>query len=311
LISRRHLCCGSLAALACAATPLSTALAVEGARSWPRTFVDALSRRVVIQSRPARILPLFSSNTEIVAGLGGAERIVGIDGMTKAPPEILDRPRVGNRLGFSADIIARLAPDLVILTPSRHAAASLLRPMEIARIPVVVLTHPTVKVVMRNILEIGQMIGAEQQAQQVITKMHNEFNDVSRHLAGRKLRTVYFETGSTNRGQSMSVRPGSYTDDMLRLAGGQSVFPTLSSLTQVSGEAVRLANPDVIVVAGDADKVEALKQRPGWSSIPAVAAGRVVPVPRGLFLIPGPRLSKGVRLLARHLHSSAFNGKEV
>ncbi len=274
--------------------------------SWPRRFTDALGRQVTVAKPPQRILPLFSSNTEIVASLGAVDRIVGIDGLTKAPPEVLHLPRVGNRIGFSADLIARLRPDLIILTPARHAAASLLRPMEIAGIPVAVLTHPTVAAVMDNIHNIGWLIGEEANTANVIADMQAKLNLVQQHISGEKPKSVYFETGSSARGRSVSVRPHSYTDDLLRLAGGRTVFPALSSLSQVSGEAVRLANPDVIVVAGDQSKAEAIQHRPGWNSIPAVAGGRVFAVPRALFLIPGPRIAAGADCLARKLHPNAF-----
>jgi len=276
------------------------------ASGWPRRIVDALGREVEIPRRPERIVPVFSSNTEIVAALGAADRIVGIDGLTHWPPEIADRPAIGNRLGFSADRIARLGADLVILTPARHAASLLLRPLATIGVPAVVMTHATVSEVLGNIVRIGAIIDAEPAAGALVRDLRRRLDGVATRRSGRSPMRTYFETGANARGQSFSVRPGGYTDDMLRLAGGVSVFPELSGLTQVGGEAVARAEPEIVVVAGGPREAAMIRARPGWDTIPAVARGRVITVPRGLFLIPGPRIAEGVELLARALHPSAF-----
>ena len=72
----------------------------------PLVVHDALGRVVTISAPPQRIVPIFASNTEIAASLGLADRIVGIEAYTRFPPEVLDRPLVGGRLGFSVDAVA-------------------------------------------------------------------------------------------------------------------------------------------------------------------------------------------------------------
>ncbi|MCY3567394.1 MAG: ABC transporter substrate-binding protein [Chloroflexi bacterium] len=265
-------------------------------------MTDALGRRVRIARRPARIVPVFSSNTEIVAALGGAGRIVAIDGLTSYPPEVLDRPRIGSRIGFSPDIIARLGADLVIVTPSRHAAAQLLRPMRLAGVPVVVLEHPTLARILANIGLVGRAIGSELEARALTRAIKDELSALAERFASRSPKRVYFETGAAGRAGYHSVRPGTYTDDILRHAGGLNVFGDRTSLSQVSGEAVFRADPDHILVAGSEADVAALLERPHWNGIAAVAAGRVDAIPRGQVLIPGPRVVEGVRTVARALH---------
>ena len=272
-------------------------------------MTDALGRRVRIDRRPTRIVPVFSSNTEIVAALGGAGRIVAIDGLTWFPPEIVDRPRIGNRIGFSPDIIARLGADLVILTPARHAAARLLRPMSLAGVPVLVLEHPTLARILANIGLVGRVIGSEAEARALIRTIEDELSALAALFASRPPKRVYFETGAAGRSGFLSVRPGTYTDDILRHAGGLNVFGDRTSLSQVSGEAVFRADPDHILVAGSEADVAALRERPHWNGIPAVAAGRVDAIPRGQVLIPGPRVVEGVRSVARVLHPDLVSSR--
>lgn len=70
-------------------------------------------------------MPIFASNTELVAALGPSDRIAGVEAYTRLPPEMAQKPRVGGRLGFSVDAIAAQRPDLLIVTPSRQARRQL------------------------------------------------------------------------------------------------------------------------------------------------------------------------------------------
>jgi hypothetical protein len=86
---------------------------------------DAYDRIVTLRAPPQRIIPVYSSNVELVAALGPADRIVGIEAFTRYPPEILNRTRIGGRLGISVDATVALEPDLVIVTPGRQAVFQL------------------------------------------------------------------------------------------------------------------------------------------------------------------------------------------
>jgi iron complex transport system substrate-binding protein len=86
---------------------------------------DAYDRIVTLRAPPQRIIPVYSSNVELVAALGLADRIVGIEAFTRYPPEIPNRTRIGGRLGISVDATVALEPDLVIVTPGRQAVFQL------------------------------------------------------------------------------------------------------------------------------------------------------------------------------------------
>jgi ABC-type Fe3+-hydroxamate transport system substrate-binding protein len=78
------------------------------AAAEPITVRDAFDRAVTLPAPPQRIVTIFASNTEMLAALGLADRIVGIEAYTRYPPEILHRPLVGGRLGFSIDAVVGL-----------------------------------------------------------------------------------------------------------------------------------------------------------------------------------------------------------
>lgn len=186
--------CGTLAALTLSASPALS----QG--FGPVSVTDILDREVTLYRRPERIVPLFSSNTEIAAALGASDRIIAIDGQTYYPRELMDRPKIGSRVGFSADIIARLNADFVIMTPARQAPNQLIRPLTSAGIPVMVINHRTLKEILTNIALVGKCIGSERGARDVISGIEREISGVQSLISGARVRRVYMETGSGGRG---------------------------------------------------------------------------------------------------------------
>lgn len=275
---------------------------MAGAADFPRTVTDSLGRAVTIAAKPRRIVPIFASNTEIVAALGAADRVVGIEAWTRYPPEVLDRPRIGGRLGFSVEAIAKLRADLVIVTPARQAANQVLKPLGLIGIPVIVLQHADVPQVLKNIELVGHALGEDEKAEALLHQMRTRLDRVAVALKDRPPRRVYLETGSNDRGGYLSVRDGSYSADILKLAGGTNVFAGPRPIAQVSGEALLRADPQVILVAGTTKQAEGVPGRVGWDRLAAVQARQVHAVPRAELLIPGPRVVDGVERLARLLH---------
>ncbi|QLF92145.1 ABC transporter substrate-binding protein [Pseudomonas sp. ABC1] len=273
-------------------------------QGFPRLVVDALGRQVEIPAKPRRIVAIFASNVEILNGIGAGDAIVGVEAFTRYPPEIAERAKVGGRLGFSVEAIARLRADLVVMTPARQAA-TLVEPLQRIGIPALVLDHRDLNTVMANIRLLGSATGNEAQARQLLANLDARLEAVRARLAGQAPVRVYLETGASERGTYLSVRDGTYTADILRLAGGENVFAG-NALSQVGGESVFRANPGHIVVAGPPERLQALPQRPGWASIGAVRDNRLAALPSALLLIPGPRVVEGVEQLARLLHPSAF-----
>lgn len=285
---------------------LAILIAMPAARAdFPRTVTDALGRAVTIPRKPTRIVSIFASNTEMLAAIGVRDRIVGIESYTRYPPGIDRLPKVGGRLGFSVEAVARLAPDLVVMTPARQAASTLLKPMETIGVPAVILMHRDIEQIFGNIRLLGVATGEDEKAEALIRKSRERIADVQRRIEGRPLRRVYLEVNAAARGSFMTVRPGSYTADALSLAGGDNIFGATPG-QQIGGEAVLAADPDAILLATRGLKPADLAQRVGWERLSAVRSDTVHVVPRTLLLIPGPRIVDGVETLAKILHPDAF-----
>jgi iron complex transport system substrate-binding protein len=302
-MSRRQ----SLGLMLAAATSLATERDANAAASWPRTVVDALGRTVTISSPPQRIVTVFPSNVEILFALGLAPRVVAIGGRVRHPPEALIKPSVGGALGYSPEAVAAFRPDLLVLTPSHQTALGLVEPFARSGVPVLMLAHPDLPSVLRNIKLVGVTTGTEAQATHLHSQMLLQLASIRARWSGVAPRSVYLETAAAARGAFQTIGQGHYASDALAWAGGRNVFGDLTGSQQVSAEAIAVRDPEVIISLQAVPKpVSLIADRPGWRHLRAVREGRVFVVERGHKLIPGPRQIEAVIAYARALHPERF-----
>ena len=294
----RILGCLAIAA-ACAAGP------IVAATGEPIVVRDAIERTVTLPAPPQRIVTIFASNTEMVAALGLTDRIVGIEAYTRYPPEVLSKPLVGGRLGFSVDAVVALQPDLVVVTPARQAVNQLLDPMQRLGVPVLVLLQRSVPEIFANIRLLGRVAGVPDRGEALAGHLEARLASVMRRVDDRKRPRAVMITGRLGNGLLLMARPGTYTGDAIELAGGRFALDGRAAISQVSPEAILDADPDVLLYAGSTADRDELIARPGWSEMRAVKTRRAYAVGRAELLIPGPRIVDGVERLAALLHPVA------
>jgi iron complex transport system substrate-binding protein len=267
----------------------------------PVTVRDAFNREVTLPAPPRRIVPIFASNVEMVAALGLADHIVGIEAYTRYPPEVLNKPLVGGRLGFSIDKVVAERPDLVVVTPSRQAANQLIDPMDRLGIPIVVLLQRSVAEILDNIRLLGRIGGVPERGEALAAKLEQRLDAVKQRVAGLKAPSTIMITGRLGNGLLLIARPGTYTGDAIVRAGGRFALDS-GSIAQVSPEAILNADPDVLLFAGSEKDLKELIAQPSWRDMRAVKEKRAYAVARTQLLIPGPRTFDGIERLAEIFH---------
>src|SRR5207245_10801861 len=103
---------------------------------------------------------------------------------------------------------------------------------------------------------------------------------------------VYHEIDASDPAKIFTVGPGSYIDDLIKIAGGVNVAANATTAyPQLSAEQIVKADPEVIVLAADpyAAKPADVAARSGWSAISAVRNGRIGTIEPNLINRPGPR----------------------
>ncbi len=276
----------------------------ENPSEWPRSIVDSLDRTITVDSPPQRIIPIFASNTELLHALGLRSKMVAREEMARYPADILELPIVGGKTGFSVEAILSKKPDLVVLTPARQAAGNLAEPLTRMGIPTVVLQHPTVESIFRNLLLLGHLNGRDEQAAALASEWRLRLDQLTAQIKDQPTVTVFLETGSIHGGIVASVQPESYTWNMVELSGGTFPWSHFEGPGQVSWESILRADPDIYLVARNDAWQEEAKSRPGWSHLKAVRNGNVHSVERAHLLIPGPRVIDGIQEMIAIFHPS-------
>jgi iron complex transport system substrate-binding protein len=274
----------------------------DGSQAQSISVRDAYDRVVTLPAPPQRIIPVYSSNAELVAALGLADRIVGIEGFTRYPPEILNRPSIGGRLGISVDATVALRPDLVIVTPARQAVFQLVDPMERLGVPIIVLMQRDVAEIFANIRLLGRACGVSDRGEALASSLEARLAKIKRRIENLRQPRVVMIRGRVGNGLLLIAQADTYTGDAIVLAGGRFALSGSSPISQVSPEAIIDSDPDFLLYAGSQRELDDLITNPGWSEMRAVKEHRAVVVNRAELLIPGPRTVAGVEHLAAIFH---------
>src|SRR5258707_7241481 len=226
---------------------LALGVAVQPAAPAPVTVRDAFDRSVTVPAPPQRIVAIFPPNAERLAALGLADRLVGTESFTPSPPEVLGKPLVGGRLGFSVDEVVAQRPDLVVVTPSRQAANQLIDPMERLGIPIVVLLQRNVAEILANIRLMARVAGVPERGEEVVAAMERRMARVHQRIEGLKPPSTIMITGRLGNGLMLVARDGTYTGDAIVRAGGRLGLVGTAKIAQVSPEAILNTDPDVLL----------------------------------------------------------------
>ncbi|MDR7542904.1 MAG: helical backbone metal receptor [Armatimonadota bacterium] len=254
---------------------------------YPLRLVDATGAQITIARRPARVISLAPSVTEILFALGLEHEVVGISDADDFPPErVRGRTRVGGVV-LNLERIVALRPDLIIGMPSLQRD-QLLR-LRSLRLPVLAVDATSVSETIAQIRLLGRVTGRPRDAERLAHAVESRARPRHPPQMPRVYAELWYEP-------VMAAAAGTLVDDVITRAGGRNVFSDRRGYVQVPLEAVLVRNPQVILLL-HGGRAQALA-RPGWRAV-----GPIFEVPASLVTRPGPRISDGVAMVARFLGS--------
>jgi len=232
-----------------------------------------------------RIVTLAPSMTDYLVALGAADRIVGVTRVDHAP-EVASRPRVGGFLDPSPEAVLGLKPDLVLWVTDGGALAAVRRLAELSAGSFSILAVPVVTVadVPATAKLVGEAIGDPAGGAALAERLQAALDRLHLHAAGRSRQRVLFVVG---RDPLVVAGPGSFPDELLRLAGCDNAVGGSRPWPVYPLELAVAANPDLVIDAAFDEPAGSISR---LSAIPAVRRGVVARLPRDDLLRAGPRM---------------------
>jgi ABC-type Fe3+-hydroxamate transport system substrate-binding protein len=184
------------------------------------TIIDARGRPFSALARPARVVSLVPSITELLFDLGlNQEEIVGRTKFCIHPLEGVRRiPSVGGTKTVHVDKVLDLKPDIVIANIDENEL-EVVENIESGESPVpVFVTHPlNIRDARCMIRELGTLFGASANASALDERIQRSIAAISGARNGRVLYLIWHKP-------YMTVAPGTYIDSMLGLIGFSNVI---------------------------------------------------------------------------------------
>jgi iron complex transport system substrate-binding protein len=281
------------------------------------------------------------SSTEIVCAIGAGDRLVGVTHECDFPPSVRTLPALTSSLlpgdavtpaeidrhvranvhagsslyALDERRLAELEPDLII---TQELCAVCAVSYEIVaqaakRLrgdPRVVSLEPSsLEDVYANIAWIGEIVGAEAGAAELLARLRAREAALRASVAGGpRPRTLVLEWTDP------PMSGGHWTPGLVELAGGEPVLahPGANSKT-LTWEAIAAADPDVVIVVPCGydlhralEAANALNGNPAWDGLRAVQTGRAYAMDGNAYVNrPGPRLIDSAEIFAQAIAGSA------
>src|SRR3978361_1104553 len=241
------------------------------------------------QFPPRRIVCLTEETVETLYLLGGRDGCVGVSGYAVRPPQVRrEKPRVSAFISADIPKILALEPDLVLAFSDLQAdiVSDLVR----AGVAIHVFNQRDVAGILAMIRTLGALVGAADRADQLAAGYAARLATIAATARPSPKPKVYFEEWD-----DPLISGIGWVSELIEIAGGEDVLPHLRFQQAakdriISPDVVRAAAPNVILASWCGKKVvpDKIRQRPGWSDIPAGAHDRIVEIKSPLILQPGP-----------------------
>ncbi|MCU0798717.1 MAG: helical backbone metal receptor [Candidatus Thermoplasmatota archaeon] len=268
-------------------------------------YKDDMGDTITLHYEPMRIVTLSPALAEIVFLLGRGDRICGRDSACNYPAEVEDILIVSTWQGPDLERLSFLEPDLVLMDRTLDLSGETYNGIKGLGIPVYRVYPRSVNDVFENIEDVGRLLGASSEANEVVGELKARADVVISAAAaidasGRPvvLHVVYYDGTS----DPWTATGSTFSGDMVVMAGGMNaVSDTGGMYVQVPVERLIASDPDIIVtsqsVTWPTSSRSTILNDASWRDITAVKNGRAYDVEGDWLDRPGPRCIDGLELV--------------
>src|SRR6266851_7607863 len=191
--------------------------ASPSASAFPTSVTDFQGRSVAISKRPERIVSIGPSNTEFLFALGAGDRVVGDDDFSDTPAAAKAKPHVGG-VKVNVEKVVSLKPDLIVTVKFSDGTVEALSQSTAA---VLVVDPQNAADVARTASMLGKAVGAD--GDRLAADIQAKLDAVKAKTANAAKPKVFHEIDASDLTKMYTVGPGSFVDDLIKLAGGTNI----------------------------------------------------------------------------------------
>ena len=254
---------------------------------------------------PARIVSISTVATEMLFAIGAGDQVVAVDSLSTFPA---DAP-VTDLSGFEPNIEAILGfrPDLVVLS---YDPGDVVAGLEAAGVQSMLQgASMTIADTYSQILALGEITAHAAEATALVEAMRAEITDLAASVVGREEPLSYYhELDDT----LYTVTSSTFIGEVYALAGLVNAADPADAdssswgYPQLSAEYLLDADPDIIFLADTkccAQTAATVAKRPGWGTLTAVSAGRIIELDDDVASRWGPRIVDFLRAIVDSVNS--------
>jgi iron complex transport system substrate-binding protein len=249
-----------------------------------------------------RVVSLSPNTTEAMFAIGADELLVGRSSQCDYPPEATRLPSAGDYANPNIEAIIALRPSLVI-GEQGPVGPQIQDKLRAHGVDTFFPATDSVADITSMLRKLGERVSHAQSARQLAQRIDTRIAQLATWAHPREQVSVImvFDVSPI-----FVAGPGSFPDELLRLAGGTNPITRGGKWPTIDIEHLLSLNPAVIIDAmgvGHA-AVSRVGKAPGWKALTAVKAGRVRRLRTSAALRPGPRIADGLADVAHAVHGA-------
>nr|WP_312984547.1 ABC transporter substrate-binding protein [Clostridioides sp.] len=276
-----------------------------------REITDRAGNKVEVPNKIEKIISAAPSNTEIIADLGFADKLVAVD---KYSENIAGVSKDVTKIDFSnpdSEAIIGLEPDLIIAS-GHNKTGSGEDPFKLVSesgIPVVYLpSSDSIGGIYKDIEFISNILDVKDKGNELVSDMKRQIDDISKVGATiEDKKSVYFEISPAP--NLYTFGEGTFLNEMIEIIGAKNVFVDEKSWLSPSGEAVINKNPDVILTNVNYidNPVDEIKNRDGFENITAVKNGDIYQIDTDSSSRPSNHIILALKQMAKAVYPEKYD----
>lgn len=200
--------------------------AVGCSSSKETTITDREGNEVTIPTKLERIITTAPSNTEILVGLGLADKLVGVDTYSEGIEGLSKELPMMDMNNPDAEAIIALEPDIIIASGHNKigSAEDPYKAIVEAGIPVVYIpSSDSIEGIYKDIEFVASIVNEDKKGEEIITDMKekiSKYEDLGKTIKDKK--KVYVEIGPAP--NLFSFGQGTFLNEMIEVIGAENIF---------------------------------------------------------------------------------------